>query len=459
MTEALQPFDRTPPFSLEAEVAVLGALLMNRGEVMAKVLGVVRESDFYRESHRRIFRACVRLFERGHPIDVLLLSESLTDTGELDAAGGPEYLSRLIDAVPTSANVEHHARVVRERSYVRAVIEASTNTIRAAYDLGEGGVAGLTAELQRSVLALENVATSDFHAVKDSIWQTFEDIESAQKAAGGVTGVPSGFHDLDRMLAGFQPGDLVVVAARPSVGKTAFALDVVRNAAIGHAVPCGIVSLEMSQRQLTQRLLAAEGRVDMQKLRRGGLSGDEHQRLAAAAGHVNSAPIYIDDHPAANLTEMCAKIERLWVREHIGLAVIDYLQLIRVMGNDDRRHQIDEITRTLKALAGRLDIPIMLLSQLSRAPETRTNHQPMLSDLRESGGIEQDADVVLFLYRPEMYLTGSSAKEVAERESMEGIAELIVGKQRNGPTGPISLYFKKEYTRFDSVARNRGEPS
>lgn len=448
MTDA---FDRHPPCALEAEVAVLGALFVDRG-AMLTVLPLLREADFYREAHRRIFRAAVALHEVGTPIDPVAVANELQRTGEFEATGGYGYMSSLLDAVPSAANVAYHAGIVRDKAQLRRIIDGAASVIRSAYDEGDLAtvgiqVAALTAQAGGSV-------TGGFRLVKESLWPAFERIEEMQEK-GGQTGVPTGFSRLDRMLSGLQDGDLIVVAARPSAGKTAWVLNALTHAA-GASIPAALVSLEMSAAQLTIRQIASMARIDMQKLRRGHLSPEEHQRMAAAAGRLNNMPLWLDDHPVSRVGELRAKLTRLVRQEGVRVAAIDYLQLMEGSGEENRRLEIEGVTRGLKLLAKDLNVPLLLLSQLSRAPEGRTNHRPMLSDLRESGSIEQDADVVLFLYREEMYIQDSdSAKKQAKaqqsRADTEGKTELIVAKQRNGPTGTIPLYFHKAYTRFDSV--------
>ena len=448
--------DRQPPYSLEAETAVLGALFCEKG-VMARVLPIVRESDFYRECNRRVYRAAVALWEAGTSLDVVTLTERLKATGELDAAGGYDYMAALVDAVPSAANVEDHAGIVREKAVLRQVVEIASATIRDAYDTGGEGLGALSARVGQLATALEGSVPGGFRTAKDMLWATFEHIERLQESAGGVIGIPTGFGRLDRMLCGLQGGDLIIVAARPSVGKTALVLNCLINASVGHGVPSAIVSLEMASEQLLMRALASEARIDMQKLRRGQLLAEEHQRLAAAAGHLNTAPLHIDDHPVSRVPELSAKVTQLVRQAGVRLLAIDYLQLMEGNGEENRRLEVGGITRGLKRLARRLDIPILLLSQLSRAPEARSNHRPVLSDLRESGDIEQDADVVMFLYRPELYVmdgdTSEARRKAADaREQLAGQAELIVAKQRNGPTGTIPLYFRKEYTLFEEIA-------
>lgn len=450
-------FDRTPPFSLEAETAVLGGMLIDR-EAVTRAVEHVNESMFYREANRRLFRAMTRLYERGGVIDVITVTDELKKTAELDAAGGFDYLAALVDAVPTAANVEYHARIVRDKALLRRLVEQASQIIRDVYEQGERGVEEvLDAAEARIFKVAESHKREGFVWIKEILWSAFEHIEKLQESQGGITGVPTGFPDLDRMTTGLQKGDLCIVAARPSMGKTSWVMNVAANAAISHGVPVAIFSLEMSSEQLVQRLLCAEGRIDAQKLRRGRLSPEEHQRLAAAAGHLNTAPLWIDDSPGSNVLEIRAKARRLQSElrsdgKDLGMVVLDYLQLMSGAARSDNRVQeVSEISRGLKALARELEVPVVALSQLSRGPEQRTDKRPMLSDLRESGSIEQDADLVMFLYRPEYYAS------MDKREELEGQAELIVSKQRNGPTGVVDLYFQKAYTRFDSAARSPHE--
>ncbi|MDH3223093.1 MAG: replicative DNA helicase [Gemmatimonadota bacterium] len=448
-------FDRQPPVSNEAEVSVLGGMLID-GDAVARAVEFVDDSMFFREGHRRLFRAMSRMFERGEVLDVITVSEELKRAGELDDVGGLEYLASLLDAVPTAANIEYHARIVREKALMRRLIGAAQTIIRDVYEPGVREVESILDEAEQRIFRVaESHDREGFVWIKEILWPTFERIEKLQESAGGITGVPTGYADLDRMTTGLQPGDLTIVAARPSMGKTSWVLNVAQTAAIEHGVPVAIFSLEMSKEQLVQRFLCAEGRVDAQKLRRGNLSPDEYQRLAVAAGHLNTAPLWIDDTPAATVLEMRAKARRLKSETDLGMVVIDYMQLMSgPSGSESRVQEVSAISRGLKALARELELPVIALSQLSRAPEQRADHRPQLSDLRESGSIEQDADLVMFLYRPEYYF-GPTDKDGA---SLEGKAELIVSKQRNGPTGTVHLYFHKAYTRFDSVARSQGSP-
>jgi len=451
-------FDRTPPFSLEAETAVLGGMLIDR-EAVTRAVEHLTDGMFYREANRRLYRSMVRLFERGDVIDVITVSEELKKTGELDSAGGFDYLGALVDAVPTAANLEYHARIVRDKALLRRLVEQSSQIIRDVYDQGEREVDEILDQAEARIFQVaESHRREGFVWIKEILWATFEHIERLQESSTGITGVPTGFTDLDRMTTGLQKGDLCIVAARPSMGKTAMALNVAAHAAIAHNIPVAIFSLEMSSEQLVQRLLCAEGRIDAQKLRRGRLSQEEHQRLAAAAGHLNTAPIWIDDQPGSNVLEIRAKARRLQSElrsdgKELGMVLIDYMQLMSGHRTTDSRVQeVSDISRGLKALARELAVPVMALSQLSRGPEQRTDKRPMLSDLRESGSIEQDADVVMFLYRPEYYAPAE------KREELEGKSELIVSKQRNGPTGVVQLHFYKAYTRFDSALPSTGGP-
>jgi replicative DNA helicase len=444
-------FDRTPPFSTEAETAVLGGMLIDR-EAVTRAVEFVSDGMFYREGNRRLYRAMLRLFERGDVIDVITVSEELKKTGELDSSGGFDYLGQLVDAVPTAANIEYHARIIRDKALLRRLVEQSSQIIRDVYDQGERDVDEILDQAEARIFQVsESHKREGFVWIKEILWSTFEHIERLQESDSGITGVPTGFSDLDRMTTGLQKGDLCIVAARPSMGKTALALNVAATAAISNQTPVAIFSLEMSSQQLVQRLLCAEGRIDAQKLRRGRLSQEEHQRLAAAAGHLNTAPIWIDDQPGSNVLEIRAKARRLQSElrsdgKDLGMILIDYMQLMSGAGNSESRVQeVSQISRGLKSLARELEVPVVALSQLSRGPEQRTDKRPMLSDLRDSGSIEQDADVVMFLYRPEYYAS------MENREELEGKAELIVSKQRNGPTGVVELYFQKAYTRFDSV--------
>lgn len=448
-------YDRQPPFSPEAEASVLGGMLIDR-EAVPRVVEFVDDSMFYREAHRRLFRAMTRLFERGSVVDVITVAEELNRTGELENAGGMEYLASLTDAVPTAANIEYHGRIVHDKALLRRLIDAAQAIVREVYEPGDRMVDEILDQAEQKVFRVSEARDRDgFVWIKEVLYSAFEQIEKLQENPGDVSGLATGFADLDRMTTGLQPGDLVIVAGRPSMGKTSWALNVAQTAAIEHEVPVAVFSLEMSKEQLVQRLMCAEGRVDAQALRRGKLTAEQYAALGTAAGHLNVAPIWIDDSATSNVLEMKAKSRRLMAEADLGLIVVDYIQLMSSSARTDSRVQeVSEISRGLKAMARELEVPVIALSQLSRAPEQRTDRRPQLSDLRDSGSLEQDADLVMFLYRQEYY-TGPTDKD---GNSVEGKAELIVSKQRNGPTGTVDLYFHKSYTRFDSLLRDPEPP-
>ncbi len=444
---------RQVPWSEEAELSVLSAMLID-GDAVARAIETVDDSAFYREANRRVYRAMVRLYSRGEVIDVVTLSDELKSAGELEGAGGMAYLARLVDAVPTSANIEYHCRILRDKSVLRKLIDSATDIVREAYDAPAGEVDDTLDRAEQRIFQIAQASQRQgFVWIKEILWPTFERIEELQSRPGSVTGVPSGFPDLDNLTAGFQKGDLIIVAGRPSMGKTALAMNIVQHAAIDKEVPVAVFSLEMSKEALVQRLLCAEGRVDSGRLRRGRLQDDEYARLATAAGHLNTAPIWIDDSPAITALELRAKARRLAAEVDLGLIVVDYLQLMTGPRKaENRQQEISAISRSIKAVSKELNVPVVALSQLSRAPEQRTDKRPLLADLRESGAIEQDADLVLFVYREEAYRKPDDLVDESG-ESIEGKVELIIGKQRNGPTGRVDLYFHKSYTLFESVAR------
>ncbi|MDT8368741.1 MAG: replicative DNA helicase [Longimicrobiales bacterium] len=460
-TASAPVYDRRPPWSPEAETSVLGGMLIDH-DAVTRAIEIIDASMFHREAHRRLFRSLVRIFERGDVIDPVTVQDDLRRTDELETVGGLDYIAELMDAVPSAANLEFHAKIVREKALLRRLIDASQETIRSAFEQGERVVEEILDEAESRIFQVaQSHEREGFVRVKDLLWPTFEEIERLQEAGTSVTGVPTGFTDLDRMTTGLQRGDLVIVAARPSMGKTSWVLNVAATAAIEHQTAVAIFSLEMGKEQLLKRFLSSEGRIDAQHLRRGGMTAEDHKRLAAAAGHLNTAPIWIDDTPGATVLEMRAKSRRLASEmkqegTELGLIVIDYLQLMGSDGRTESRVQeVSLMSRGLKALARELEVPVIALSQLSRAPEQRNDKRPMLSDLRESGSIEQDADLVMFLYRPEYYFGPVDD----EGNSIEGHAELIVSKQRNGPVGTVPLFFHKAYTRFDMMQRDHVGPA
>jgi replicative DNA helicase len=453
--------DRTPPYSEAAEQAVLSAMLLD-ADALLRATEYVDESMFYRESHRRVFRAMLALSERGEVIDPLTLSEELSRKNELEAAGGREYVAYLVDVVPTAANVEYHAKIVREKALRRRLIEVSTSIVSEAFDSALPAAELLDAAEHSIFEVNQSRGTEGFTRVKELMYEAMERIEQLHLAGESVTGVPSGFRDLDEITAGFQPSELIIIAARPSMGKTAFILNIAQNAALDAKTPVAFFSLEMSKQSLLQRMLTSEARVDAQRLRKGKLRDDEFVQLGRAAGLLSQAPVWIDDTPAISLLEMRSKARRLKAENNIGMVVVDYLQLmVGPPSSENRQQEISTISRSLKALARELRVPVVALSQLSRAPEQRAgdNKRPQLSDLRESGAIEQDADVVMFLYRQEYYdvLEGKDPNTPdKDGKTSAGMAEVIIGKQRNGPTGNVNLFFNRQYTRFENYSGRPG---
>ena len=447
---------RQPPYSAEAEQAVLGAMLLD-GDAALRGTELLDDAMFYREGHRRLFRAMHGIIERGGVIDPVTLRDEVDRRGELEGVGGIEYLSYLLDVVPTAANIDYHAKIVRDKALLRRLIEAATGIVQEAYEAKRLADEVLDSAEQRIFLVSETRKTEGFVRLKELLWPTMERIESLHAGGQSITGVPSGFADLDDKTAGFQNADLVIVAARPSMGKTALCLNIAQHAAIEKGIPVAIFSLEMAKAQLVQRLLTSEARVDAHRLRQGMLKDADYALLARAAGILSSAPIWIDDSAAMTPLELRSKARRIKAEHNVGLIIVDYLQLMRSPDQAENRVQeISAISRALKALAKELDVPVVALSQLSRAPEQRggEHRRPQLSDLRESGAIEQDADVVLFIYREEMY---SGTEDPKTGENIEGQAEVIIGKQRNGPTGTIKLHFHKAYTRFDNYSLRESE--
>lgn len=447
--------ERRPPWSEEAEQAVLGAMLLDADAIM-RAAEHVDDTMFYREGHRRLYRAMFAITERGDVVDPLTLADELERRGELEHAGGREYLAFLLDAVPTVANVEYHARIVKEKALLRRLIEVSTEVVQEAFE-GRMTASDLLDSAESRIFSLgQSKERSGFARIKELLWPAMEKLELLSQRDQAITGVPSGFLELDHMTSGFQPADLVIVAARPSMGKTAFTLNIAQHAAITAKIPVAFFSLEMSKESLVQRMLASEALIDAQALRKGGRALDESMpRLAKAAGILSHAPIFIDDTPGITLLEMRAKARRLKSEHDLGLIIVDYLQLMTgPAGVENRQQEVSQISRGLKALAKELGVPVVALSQLSRAPEQRTGDdkgRPQLSDLRESGAIEQDADVIMFIFRQEVYAERDENGRLKD-PSLEGRAEIIIGKQRNGPIGSARLFFHKQYTRFDNFS-------
>ncbi|ODS56361.1 MAG: replicative DNA helicase [Acidobacteria bacterium SCN 69-37] len=443
--------DRTLPHNLEAERCVLGAVLINN-HAFNQASEIIDSEDFYRDAHRRIFDRMVSLSERSLPIDLVTLKDELGRAGELDDVGGPAYIAGLTDGVPRSANIEHYARIVKERSTLRRLIQATSDVLARAHDAEEDADL-LLDEAERSIFAIaDDRMRTGFVKVGDLVDAGYQMIEKLQQQRGLVTGVPSGFTDLDEMTSGFQPSDLIIVAARPAMGKTSFVLNMALNAATQADKTIGIFSLEMSKEQLFMRMLTSEARVDQHRFRGGFLGEQDYARLVDAFARLHDAKVYLDDTPSAGILEMRAKCRRLKMEHGLDLIVIDYLQLMQGRGRfESRQQELATISRNLKILAKELHVPIIALSQLSRATETRSDHRPQLSDLRESGALEQDADIVMFIFREEMYPV-----EGQVNPETEGVAEIIIGKQRNGPTGTARLAFLKQYTRFENLAQGQG---
>jgi replicative DNA helicase len=459
LPSARDPYkERRPPWSEEAEQAVLGAMLLDADAVM-RAVEHVDDTMFYREGHRRLFRAMYAITERGGVIDPLTLADELERRGEIELAGGREYLAWLLDAVPTVANVEYHARIVKEKALLRRLIEVSTEIVGEAFE-GRTSAGDLLDVAEARIFSLgQSKERTGFSRIKELLWPAMEKLELLAQRESAITGVPSGFHDLDFLTSGFQPSDLIIVAARPSMGKTAFTLNIAQHAAITAKQGVAFFSLEMSKESLVQRMLASEALIDAQALRKGGRALDESMpRLAQAAGILSHAPIFIDDTPGITLLEMRSKARRLKAEHNIGLVMVDYLQLMSGPANSENRQQeVSQISRGLKALAKELGVPVIALSQLSRAPEQRTGDdkgRPQLSDLRESGAIEQDADVIMFIFRQEVYAERDENGRLKD-PALEGKAEIIIGKQRNGPIGSARLFFHKQYTRFDNFTNRQ----
>jgi replicative DNA helicase len=438
---------KVPPQQLEAEQSLLGGILLD-GDGLPAALEVIKGDEFYRDAHRVIFRAVQELFEHNAPIDLVTVADFLAQRNLLESVGGATYLASLADTVPSASNVAAYARIVSEKALLRRLIQIAAEITSWCYAGGKR-IEEILDQAESAIFSItEGRVRSNYYPIKEVVKKSIEVIEELYERREMLTGVSSHYRDLDKLTAGFQPSDLIIIAGRPSMGKTAFALNIARNSALESRVPIGIFSLEMSKEQLAMRLLCAEARVSSQKLRSGFLSKDECAKLITAAGHFSEAPILIDDTPAISTLEVRAKARRMKAEMNVGMIMVDYLQLMRGRaGTDNREQEISDISRSLKALAKELNIPVVALSQLNRKVEERHDKRPMLSDLRESGAIEQDADVILFIYRDEAYNPNSAEA---------GMAEIRVGKQRNGPAGDtVKLAYIKDYTRFENLALER----
>jgi replicative DNA helicase len=445
---------RVPPQAVDVEKAVLGAMLIDR-EAVPKGLEALEDTAFYSPLHQKIFRAMYSLFEKSEPVDVVTVTAEMRRMGALDPESDPVYLTDLTMNVSTSANVEYHARIVLEKSLMRNLIASSTEVASRAYNETEDAL-DLLDEAEAKIFSIsERRLKKSFTPLGEALAGTMESLEALHGTHGGITGVPSGFPKLDEKTGGFQKSDLIIVAGRPSQGKTAFALSIARNAALHKDKKTGVAifSLEMAEQQLIIRLLAAEAKVNAHELRTGRLHEDKWKNLSRNVGRLAEAKVFIDDTPALSILELRAKARRLKAEHGIGLVIADYLQLIQGPKNaESREREISMISRSLKALAKELNIPVIALSQLNRAVEARSDKRPILADLRESGSLEQDADVVIFVHRPEMFGITEIKDEELGTISSEGIAEIIIGKQRNGPTAIVRLTFHKEYAGFERYA-------
>ncbi|UZD42841.1 replicative DNA helicase [Selenomonas sputigena] len=438
--------DRMPPASIEAEQAVLGAMLL-KPDAVTTAAEELSADDFYRETHRLIFEAMMELKERTEPVDLVTLTEQLKKADKLAKIGGIPALSLIANSVPTAANVHYHARIVHEKAQLRSLINAATEIAGAAYESADE-VEDIMDSAEKRILAVSSGKRSkDFVPLQDILLDTLEQIDLRYNNKGSITGLPTGFTELDHLTAGLQKSDLILVAARPSMGKTAFTLNIAAHVVLRAKEPVAFFSLEMSKEQLVQRLLCSEGRIDSQRLRVGELEEKEWGDLIDTANRLSAAPLYIDDTPGITVMELRSKARRLKAEHGLSLIVIDYLQLMQGRGNkngDNRQQEISEISRSLKALARELNVPVIALSQLSRSVESRQIKRPMLSDLRESGSLEQDADIVMFLYREDYYDPETENKN---------ITEVIIAKHRNGPVDTVDLTFLKQFTKFGNLSR------
>jgi len=437
---------RVPPHSIEAEESVIGGVLLDN-TALDRALELLVPDDFYRDAHRKIMRAIIELNQRNEPVDLITLTDALKSRNELQEIGGAAYLADLTERVPTAANVAYYARIIKDKAILRQLIHTATDLTARSYET-PGDVEGFLDEAEHRIYEIaERKTRPSFFRLRDIVVESMKAVEQLYERRELVTGVPTGFVDLDRKTAGLQPSDLVIIAGRPSMGKTALALNVAEYAALEADTGVAIFSLEMSKEQLVLRMLCSEARVDQSKVRAGFAAERDYPKLAIAAERLSDAPIYIDDTPALSVLELRAKARRLKrdADAKLGLVIVDYLQLMRGPLTDNREQEISGISRSLKALAKELSIPVVALSQLNRQVEQRADKKPVMADLRESGAIEQDADVIMFLYRPYVY---------DPKNAEEGYAEVIIGKQRNGPTGIVPLTFFSEYTRFENRAQD-----
>lgn len=431
---------KVPPHDDEAEQAVIGSMMTDKDAVISAI-EVLKPEDYYREDNKTIYTAIMNLYAKAEPIDIITLKDELTSLGKLEAVGGLEYLATLPDKVPTTSNVEKYIKIVEEKSILRSLIKTANELIQIGYDQNEEVEVLMDSAEKKIFDLMQRKSQKGYSSIRDILVDSFTELEQLYNQKQHITGVASGFIDLDNKTAGFHKSDLVLIAARPAMGKTAFALNIAANAALKANTPVVVFSLEMSKEQCANRILCSQAMVDSEKVAKGDISDEDWSKLAIASGELSeSAGIFIDDSAGINIAEIRAKCRKLKLEKNIGLVVIDYLQLIQGSGNTKSREQeIAEISRSLKILAKEIEVPVIALSQLSRAPEARPDHRPMLQDLRESGSIEQDADIVMFLYRDDYYNPETEAKN---------IAEVIIAKHRAGPTGTVELLWMPSYTKF-----------
>ena len=438
---------KIPPNDVEAEQAVIGSMLTDR-EAVSSAVEVLKPEDFYREDNRTIYTAIMNLYNRSEPIDIITLKSELSGMGKLDAVGGLEYIAELPEKVPTTSNVEQYIKIVEEKSILRNLIKTANDIINLGYDPTQEVEAIIDNSEKKIFEVMQRKNQKGYSSIKDILVDTFTELEELYNRKQHVTGVPTGFADLDYRTAGLHKSDLILVAARPAMGKSAFALNIATNAAVRANVPVAVFSLEMSKEQMVNRILCSEAMEDIKKLITGTLEDEDWAKLAEASGILSESQIYIDDTPGISIMEIRAKCRKMKLEKNIGLVVIDYLQLVQGSGKRgaSREQEIAEISRSLKILAKEIEVPVIALSQLSRAPEQRPDHRPMLSDLRESGSIEQDADIVMFLYRDDYYNEDSEKKN---------IAEVILAKHRSGSTGTVELLWLGNYTKFANIDKYR----
>lgn len=447
MTETNEKIIHVPPQNLEAEVSLLGAILLDK-EAIIKVADVVSPGDFYKNAHQTIFEAMIALYEKREPIDIITLTNELEEKKKLDLVGGSTYITSLASSVPSAAHVVNYAKIVADKAVLRRLIHASAEIADIAMS-EKDEISNVLDESEQLIFKVsQKHLKENFIPIKDVLAESFDRIDELHKDKSTIRGVPTGFKDLDNILAGLQPSDLVILAARPSMGKTSLALNMAQSVATHEGIPVAVFSLEMSKEQLVDRLICNEAGIDSWKLRTGNLDDDDFPKIGQAMAALSEAPLYIDDSSGVNVLEMRTKARRLQAEHGLGLIVVDYIQLIQGRNQANRVEEVSEISRSLKGLARELNVPVMALSQLSRAVENRPSRIPQLADLRESGSIEQDADVVIFIYREDYYEQNSERKN---------IADILIRKHRNGPTGQIELFFRAEQMKFTTVEKRKDE--